>query len=422
MVELYEHQKLGKSFLLKEKKACLFFEVGTGKTFTALSALTEIPKKSKVLIVAPKRVLTHVWLTQTEYDLSDWDVTYTNYELISRRTDIVNTKFDCIILDECHKVKGKGTKVSNRIKSATSKAQWVWGLTGTPIANNYIDIYNIFKNMNIVEFNMSYTEFCETYYYCRPLEKGMYSIMLPIAPKTWKLDELMYRVSEHAMVKEAKDCIELPEKTVNVHYIEGMNNDKYKELYNGIYKFEINKTLIKLEAINKAHQAANGYVYNTAGLTEHIMRNKKLDKLHDLCDMYLEESDKIILVYWYKQDMSDIFNELKNDYVITTDISTFTNDKDTQILLLQFGQAEGLNLQFCNRMIFYTFDYSFLKYDQMCGRIYRSGQKNNVIYDILLAANTIEEKIWKAVRNKESIDEFLKGALKEDGGLESNSI
>lgn len=60
MVKLYEHQELGKSFLLKEKKACLFFEVGTGKTYTALSALLELPKTYKVLIVAPLKVLQHV--------------------------------------------------------------------------------------------------------------------------------------------------------------------------------------------------------------------------------------------------------------------------------------------------------------------------------------------------------------------------
>jgi superfamily II DNA or RNA helicase len=60
MVELYEHQKLGKEYLLQQRKACLFFEVGTGKTFTALSALTELPTNYKILIVAPKRVLDHV--------------------------------------------------------------------------------------------------------------------------------------------------------------------------------------------------------------------------------------------------------------------------------------------------------------------------------------------------------------------------
>jgi hypothetical protein len=124
---------------------------------------------------------------------------------------------------------------------------------------------------------------------------------------------------------------------------------------------------------------------------------------------HLEETEKLIIVYYYKEDLWELFNAL-TDYTCTSDIDEF--EKSAQILFLQYGQAEGLNLQYCNKMIFYTYDYSFLKFDQMCGRIYRSGQKNNVTYDILINSNTIEDKIWWAIDNKKSTDDFLKGALK----------
>ena len=80
-ITLYEHQKKGRDLLLKNKKYCLFFEVGTGKTFTALSALCSL-EPCKVLIVAPKRVLEMVWKKDKCYDLSRYDVTYMNYEKI----------------------------------------------------------------------------------------------------------------------------------------------------------------------------------------------------------------------------------------------------------------------------------------------------------------------------------------------------
>ena len=83
MIELYQHQKEGRDFLLENKKACLFFEVGTGKTFTALATISSLPK-GKVLIVAPKRVLDMVWKADTNYDLSGYDVTYINYEKAER--------------------------------------------------------------------------------------------------------------------------------------------------------------------------------------------------------------------------------------------------------------------------------------------------------------------------------------------------
>lgn len=412
MVTLYEHQKLGKQYLLEKKKACLFFEVGTGKTYTALSALCELPKKSKVLIVAPKRVLEHVWLKQTEYDLSDWDVSYINYEKIARDKSITSNIYDCIVLDEVHKIKGKTSNTSKRIWCLSKKAKYVWGLTGTPYANNYADIYNIYKHMDIDEFEETYNQFVCKYYYVRPLEKGIYSIPILIAPRYDMIKTLIPRIEYHSMTKRASDCIDLPEKTTNVRWIDGMCTPKYKEIESGIFKIDSDKrTMLKLEAINKAHQAANGFVYDDFTRVIDLKTNKKLETLMSLCSTYLEEINKIIVVYNYKADLEKITATLGSEFYVTTDVKTFETDEECQILFLQFSQAEGLNLQFCTHMIFYTYDYSFLKYDQMCGRIYRSGQKNNVTYDVLINSNTIEEKIWKAIHNKQSADEFLKGAL-----------
>ena len=92
MIDLYSHQKIGKEFLLKHKKACLFFEIGTGKTFTALAAVSELPP-GKLLIAAPKRVLNGVWMTQKEFDLSKHDVTYINYEKVARDSTFHKQRF-----------------------------------------------------------------------------------------------------------------------------------------------------------------------------------------------------------------------------------------------------------------------------------------------------------------------------------------
>ena len=231
-----------------------------------------------------------------------------------------------------------------------------------------------------------------------------------IAPRTFKVGELIARIGKHSLVKKAEECVDLPEKVIYKHLISWSDTSKYKEIERGIFKIkDQEKTMLKLEAINKAHQAANGYVYDEYGIAVPLIENsKKLEFVRDKVEQYLEETDKIIVVYYYKKDKEDLMASL-NEFYPTTDIDEFKNE--AKILLLQFGQAEGLNLQFCNKMIFYTYDYSFLKFDQMCGRIYRNGQKNKVTYDVFISKNTIEEKIWKAIENKESTDEFLKGVL-----------
>lgn len=410
MINLYDHQKKGKELLLKNKKYCLFFEVGTGKTYTALSALCELPP-CKVLIVAPKRVLENVWKKDKEYDLSKYDVTYLNYEKIARDSKFTQNTYDVIILDEVHKLKGRTTKTSRKFRTVTAKAKYVWGLTGTPVANNYADIYNIYRNMNIVEFEMTYDEFVFRYYYVKQLESSYgfkFNMLLNVKPHM--LIELMDRVGKHSMVKEAKDCIDLPEKRTDVVYVEDMVSEKYLELKDGILRTpDYEKTMIPLEALNKMHQASNGFFYDDYKCPIEVCENKKLIELNEILEDLLEETPKVIIVFQYQHDLDNL-KTLKYDW--TTDPAEFPNK---QILFLQYGQSEGLNLQYCNQMIFYSYDYSFLNYEQMTGRIYRNGQKNNVVYTILISKGTIEEKIWNAIKNKKSRDEFLKSCLGEDG-------
>lgn len=406
MIKLYEHQEKGKQALLKNKKYCLFFEVGTGKTFTALSAICELPP-CRVLIVAPKRVLENVWKKDTSYDLSKYDVTYMNYEKIARDANFSKNVYDVIVLDEVHKLKGKTTKTSRKFRTVTSRAEYVWGLTGTPVANNYADVYNIYRNMNIVEFDMTYDEFVWKYYYTKQMTSNSgfkFDILLNVKP--FMVDELMTKIGKHSMVKEAKDCIDLPEKRTDLIYIDGMINEKYLELKDGILKTTTyEKTMIPLETINKLHQASNGFFYDDYKIPHAICENKKLKELNEILTDMLEETERVIIVYQYQYDLEQL-KTLKYEW--TLDPMEFP---EKQILFLQYGQSEGLNLQYCNQMIFYSYDYSFLNYEQMTGRIYRNGQKNNVVYTILISKGTIEEQIWHAISNKKSRDEFLKEVL-----------
>jgi len=409
MIKLYKHQEKGRDLLLKNKRYCLFFEVGTGKTYTALSALCSLPP-CRVLIVAPKRVLENVWKKDKEYDLSRYDVTYMNYEKIARDKTFTKNQFDVVILDEVHKLKGKTTKTSRKFRVITEKATYVWGLTGTPVANSYADVYNIYRNMNIVEFEMNYDEFVWRYYYTKQMESSSgFRFDILLAPKSFMIPELMDRVGRHSMIKEAKDCIDLPEKRTELVYIDGMISEKYRELKDGILRTdEYEKTMIPLETLNKIHQASNGFFYDDFKQPHNICENKKLKELNTILEDMLEETPKVIVVYQYQYDLE----QLKTlPYSWTVDPTEFP---DKQILFLQYGQSEGLNLQYCNQMIFYSYDYSFLNYEQMTGRIYRNGQKNNVVYTILISKGTIEEKIWWAIKNKKSRDEYLKEALRDE--------
>jgi len=407
-ITLFKHQIEGVNFFLERKKVCLFYEAGTGKTFIALDALTKLPP-GKVLIVAPKRVLEDVWKKDTNYDLSKHDVTYLNYEKIARDKDFNKSSWDYIILDEVHKLKGKSTKTSRKFSVACKRAEYVLGLTGTPVANNYLDVYYIFKHCDIKEFEMSSDEFIFRYYYYKMLDTSSgYKVPLLLGTKPYLLTELMYKISKHSRTKKLLDCVDylkapLPPRMV---YIDGMISKTYKELQKGILNINgCSDTIISLNAINKQHQAANGFIYDRDGNAVEICENKKIKVLNELLSDLLEETDKVIIVYQYAHDL-EVLKTL--EYEWTTTPSEFP---EKQILFLQFSQSEGLNLQYCSNMIFYSYDYSFLNYEQITRRIFRIGQQERVNYTVLVSKGTVEEKVWSAIENKKSIDEFLKDCM-----------
>ena len=270
------------------------------------------------------------------------------------------------------------------------KATHVLGLTGTPVANNYADVYNIYKHCDISEFYMDYDSFVFRYYYTKTMDSSCgFKFQILLSPKPAMLPELMDKIGKHSLVRRARDCIELPDRRTEIIKVKGMVGERYKELSKGIFRTpSYSKTMIKLEAINKMHQAANGFVYDDFGDAIEVCKNNKLKELENILDDMLEETEKVIIVYQYKKDLENL-QTLEYDW--TTDPSEFPNK---QILFLQFGQSEGLNLQYCNQMIFYSYDYSFLNYEQITGRIYRKGQVNPVVYTVLVSEGTIEEKIW----------------------------
>jgi len=396
--------------------------MGTGKTYTALGALEDLPS-SKVLISAPKQVLERVWKkkeTLSHFNISHHDITFLNYEKVARDKSFTKNRYDVMILDEVHKLKGLKTKTSKRYREVSKYAKYVWGLTGTPVANSYADVYCIFKNTNFNIFDMTYNEFLERYYYVKriPTHPGSYmTYPLLLGTRKNRVSELMKKIGSVSMFKRMEDCQDLPSKRTEMINIIGMNTKKYKEIEKGIMLFEEEgyiKTLIPLATISKTHQAANGFIYDDDKNVITLNTNSKLKRLKELLDNMLGETDKVIIVYNFKEDLNQIQDLCDNmKYKTTMSVQDFEEDDETQVLFLQFSKGEGLNLQFCNHMIFYTYNWSFVSFDQMCARIYRTGQTKKVVYYIFKAKNTIEDKIWTAIHRKQTTNQFIKGVLHE---------
>lgn len=409
-----DYQERGHLFLLERKHACLFYKPGKGKTYPCIDALRDVDEsknyKANVLILSTANAIKNMW----EAEIVPQNILPRNTVLMSFNSAIVDNtkanlmkvKWDVIIVDECHKIKSHNSKSSKLVYQLSKKAEYTWGLSGTPRGNSDVDIFCQFHNMNISEWgSISYTHFVES---CCDIDQKFFRgncIKVPVGINRkyragWERNIAMY--TQRIDYTEEDN---MPDLDVNLVELPYQYTKEYKDAEDGVIQLSnYENTMTKLVAIQKLHQIVNGFLYysdeDDVKQVHQIEYNKKLD--------WLKENVKTnnVIVYRFEQDRLNITEALKDKFTLTEIVDDFKADK-ADVLLLQCSKCESFNLQKCSRIIFYTLDYSYINYDQMLHRVWRMGQTEQVDITILIFKATVESDIWNVVKNKETMADLF---------------
>ena len=409
-----DYQERGHLFLLERKHACLFYKPGKGKTYPCIDALRDVDEsknyRANVLILSTANAIKNMW----EAEIVPQNILPRNTVLMSFNSAIVDNtkaslmkvKWDVIIVDECHKIKSHNSKSSKLVYQLSKKAEYTWGLSGTPRGNSDVDIFCQFHNMNISEWgSISYTHFVES---CCDIDQKFFRgncIKVPVGINRkyragWERNIAMY--TQRIDYTEEDN---MPDLDVNLVELSYQYTKEYKDAEDGVIQLSnYENTMTKLVAIQKLHQIVNGFLYysneDDIKQVHQIEYNKKLD--------WLKENVKTnnVIVYRFEQDRLNIIEALKYKFTLTEIVDDFKADK-ADVLLLQCSKCESFNLQKCSRIIFYTLDYSYINYDQMLHRVWRMGQTEQVDITILIFKATVESDIWNAVKNKETMADLF---------------
>ena len=411
-----EYQEVGHLFLLEQKHCCLYYKPGKGKTYPTIDALRDVDKskggKAKVLILSTADAIKNMWNAEIvpQNILPENTVLMSLSAAIQEKTKVKLTsiKWDVLIIDECHKIKSHNSKSSKLVYMLSKKTEYVWGLSGTPRGNNDVDIFCQFHNMCIGEWGkITYTHFVNQ---CCDIDRKFFHgqmITVPIGisdryKEGWERNIALY--TQRIGYTEEDD---MPELNVDVIKLPYTPTKEYLQAEEGVISIsEYETTMTKLAAIQKLHQAVNGFLYiysdNDERSIYNIERNKKLDWLKDNLT-----NEPTVIVYRFEADLIAIKEELdKDNRSYTEDVEKFKSG-NCNVLLLQCSRCESFNLQMCKNIVFYTLDYSYIKYNQMLHRVWRMGQDKNVSIKILIFKDTVETKIWNTVRNKERLADLF---------------
>ena len=410
-----QYQEIGRDLLLEKKHACLFFSPGKGKTFPVIDALQEIDKKNngktKVLIISSPDAIRKMW----QPEIVPQGILPKETFLVTDRTAIGDlseillvTKWDVIIVDECHIIKAHNSKIHRLVHKLCKTVEYAWGLTGTPRGNTDLDIWCQLQALHIGgQGKMSYSAwsriFCvfETGY-------GAYGkYQTPVGIKEQYKSWWNNLLDEYCMFVDYDEDDDMPDLDISLVKIPYKKTEAYENAFKGIIEVgEFATTTEKMVAISKAHQVCNGYIYLPDKVVHRYHKNTKLDYL----DQYVAEG-RCVIVYKHIADYEDLCEKFGRK--ATNDVSLFKTGA-YRVLLLQCGNCKSFNLQdICNTLVFYTLDYSFIKYKQMIHRCWRLGQKQKTRIIVLEHADTVEKQIWLAVQGKQKMHDLYMNIYKE---------
>lgn len=436
---LYPFQHAGVEYMLNRKNILLADDMGLGKTVQAIAYINQHDLK-KIIIVCPKSLVLNwkiemlKWLVNKQLGISiangvvdsNANIIICNYEQLKKwESEIITNKtYDLCIMDEAHNIKNKKTQKSIYAKSI--KADRNIRITGTPICNRPIELFNIVCDLDS-RFSNFYS-FANRYCDAKQTKYGMdYS-------GSSNLEELQIKLRESIMVRRLKSDVlkELPNKTRQIITIKSSdsnvkNEQKYinkitKAKDELILKVQLAKISECKEDYNKA--VANLKEFNKAYFTEiaKLRHETALAKVEDvvstISEQLEEDSNKKVIIACHHQDVIEKYlDQLKQYNPVSIvgssktedrqqNVEKFQNDTTCRVFVASILAAGvGITLTASDWVVFAELDWVPANMMQMEDRAHRIGQKQSVLIQHIVLEDSIDAKLAKTLIAKQEIIE-----------------
>lgn len=427
-MKLHTYQELARDFLRGNDRAGLFLDLGLGKTAISLSALE--PRHLPALVVAPKRVAEHVWPVEKELWRPDLSLALAageparRQEALAAGADITvisrdnlkdaKPRYKTVILDELSSFKGRGVRWK-LAKKLTGKAEHVWGLTGTPTPNGYLDLWpQIYLIDNGKRLGTGVTGYKNRYFQAYgQLPSG---VLIDWRPREGAEARIRGLIEDICLYMSAADELDLPPITYNTidvplptavrkHYKE-MKDELVLDLE--LLGDEIYSASNAAVLSNKLSQITAGFIFSDAqdgSYTE--LHNAKLDALQEVRD---GTGDNLLVFYNYIPEAERIRKAFPEARMLDAPgvIPAWNRGEVPMMLAHPASAGHGLNLQHGGHTLFWaSLTWDLELWQQAIGRLARQGQKHPVIVHIPQCPGTVDVTIRKRLETKEFTQDTL---------------
>lgn len=451
-MEMFKHQTEGVEWLRKIKKGILADSMGLGKTRTAITAagnedggvLVICPASMKInwqreiAMVYPEDIVA-ILSTQEEYAREDTTWFIVNYDIVEKKMETIEKlinegKVGTMILDEAHYIKGKSNRAKaiiggmikkadgtkKKVKGLAEQMERVYLLTGTPLLNRPIELFNLLKAIGypLAENRSAYARrYCAAY--IQRLRDGRAFMNEQGSSNTAEMAE---KLKSCMLRRKKEDVLDLPEKIISTLEIEMTKEwgNKYDTAFEAYIQF-LKENPMPEKNIDNIILAK--HLVEIQKLKQ-VCSQAKIERIIEDIENAVEQDEKIIVFSQYSETIRILGAELMakgikwvrvvgaDDYKSRQNaVDEFQNNASVKVFLANIkAGGVGITLTAASIVMFADMDWSPETHRQAEDRAHRIGQTGTVNVYYYIISGTIEDDIAEILNEKKNLmDKIVDG-------------
>lgn len=445
--KLFEHQEKGIKFLLTRNGCILADDMGLGKSIQSIIAALESGAEN-ILVICPasakinwKREISVFCDDVVIVDGSRWQkakFTIINYDILWKyhtveekpkkgeenkkvylQREIVNSKFDLVIIDEAHSLKNSKSKRSGIVEDFVVNfgIEKCWLLTGTPVMNKPIDLYNLLKLIKsplVDNWQHFVKRYCEGKKFFRTLKNGKKK-QIWLTDGASNLEELAQKIKNLYIRRLKKDVLDMPDKIIipTYHELSDKSRRQYEQLWD--------EYLLERARLKKRGTVEKDLV--EIGLLRKFIAMEAIPETIQMVEEVLEMDKKVIIFTCFTDELLQLQEHFGNKCVVhyggmsesdkQDSVDEFQNNDKIKIFIGNIRSAGvAITLTAAQFVLFNSFEWVPGLNEQAEDRAFRIGQKNDVTVWYQMFIDTIATRMYETVLTKSDIISTIMGENK----------
>lgn len=459
----FQHQRDAAAFASLHKRCHLLLPLGTGKSFTSVSAadaMIELGVIKKVLILCPLSCMRPVWdeeiftgfpdrsstivygtaKQRVERLNDDCNFFISNHSLLQVAIEAKSIKdrtvyqlrpefeklkeMDLIIFDESSMLRNAQTHMWHAMKVLLQEHTRLFMLSGYPCPSSPENAWSQSMLVNPSKTPKYFGEWRRQV--CYEEKRGQFSKWIPRKGS----EELVHKLLQPAYHVDKSKVLDLPEMTVERREVEMSKEQQaqYRKMHNQLV-MEFQESGEKLTAVSaadkmlKLRQILIGSVKTGDGEYADF---SDIPRIKTVMEIIEQSEAKVVVVSPFTGALHNVADAIRKKHTVdiiegSVDVKdrdriirSFQETKDPHVLVVQ-GQAvsHGVTLTAASVMIFLGPVTGNDQYQQLLGRLNRTGQKNRMVV-FQLYANNMEVKLYEALENAQSYQESVMDLYKAE--------